>query len=275
MAEPPPKPSEESGPRHGSLTVVGTGIRPPLHTSTEAKLHIERADKVLYLFAEDVPSSWIERLNPSAQSLAPLYRQYELRSDVYVAMVEEILSWVRKDLVVCAAFYGHPGVFVSPSHEAVSRARAEGYSATLLPAISAEDCLFADLGVDPAEAGFQSFEATDFLLRDLAPDPSVALALWQISVIGHRPNDDVPNRAGLAMLAERLARSHGGGHEVVIYEASPFPVGAPFVERVRVADLAGADLTPLSTLYVPPARPPHRDPVMLERLGTAEETVRS
>ena len=40
----------------------------------------------------------------------------------------------------------HPGVYVAPSHETVLRARAEGYPARMLPGISSEDCLFADLG---------------------------------------------------------------------------------------------------------------------------------
>jgi hypothetical protein len=33
----------------------------------------------------------------------------------------------------------------------------------MLPGISAEDCLFADLGIDPGIYGCQSYEATDFL----------------------------------------------------------------------------------------------------------------
>jgi hypothetical protein len=38
----------------------------------------------------------------------------------------------------------------------------------MLPAISAEDCLFADLGVDPADHGCPSYEATDFLVHGAA-----------------------------------------------------------------------------------------------------------
>src|SRR2546429_6584747 len=44
------------------------------------------------------------------------------------------------------------------------QAREEGFEAEMLPAVSAEDCLFADLGVDPGDEGCQSFEATSFLL---------------------------------------------------------------------------------------------------------------
>jgi uncharacterized protein YabN with tetrapyrrole methylase and pyrophosphatase domain len=255
------------GAGRGSLTVVGTGIRPSLQTSAETRRCIERADKVLYLLAEQAPTRWIERLNPSAQSLASLYLQFESREDVYGTMVEEILTWVRKDLAVCVAFYGHPGVFVGPSHDAIRRARAEGYDARMLPAISAEDCLFADLGVDPAEAGCQSYEATDFLLHDRIVDPSVPLILWQISVIAEYRTSAELNRAGLGILAERLLESHGHDHEAVLYEASPFPVGHPTIERVRVRDLPRADVTPLSTLFVPPGEPSRTNQSMIDRLG--------
>jgi hypothetical protein len=55
--------------------------------------------------------------------------------------------------VLCVALYGHPGVFACVGHEAIERARAEGIDAQMLPGISAEDCLFAELGVDPAVGG--------------------------------------------------------------------------------------------------------------------------
>src|SRR5437773_2103233 len=72
------------------------------------------------------------------------------RRETYAEMVEELLAPVRAGHNVCAAFYGHPGVFVNPGHEAIRRARAEGFPARMLPAVSALDCLVADLGIDPA-----------------------------------------------------------------------------------------------------------------------------
>src|SRR5213593_5193576 len=102
----------------GSLTVVGTGIRHGLQTTPEARAAIERAEKVLYLVPDPLPAAWIEDLNPSAESLARFYAVGRPRADTYAAMVGEILAWVRKDIDVCVAFYGHPGAFVEPGHEA-------------------------------------------------------------------------------------------------------------------------------------------------------------
>ena len=60
------------------------------------------------------------------------------------------------------------------------QARAEGFNARMLPGISAEDCLFANLGADPGTHGCQSFEATSFLLRKPKFDTLTHLILWQI-----------------------------------------------------------------------------------------------
>lgn len=64
-----------------------------------------------------------------------------------------MLQEVRLGKKVVGVFYGHPGVFVSPSHRAISIARFEGYEAKMLPAVSAEDSLYADLGIDPSRPG--------------------------------------------------------------------------------------------------------------------------
>ena len=53
-------------------------------------------------------------------------------SELYTEMVERILFFVRKGKKVCAVFYGHPGIFVFSSHEAIRIARAEGYPAVML-----------------------------------------------------------------------------------------------------------------------------------------------
>jgi uncharacterized protein YabN with tetrapyrrole methylase and pyrophosphatase domain len=250
----------------GSLTVVGSGIKTGLQTTPEAIWCIERADKVLYLFAEPVSARWISKLNPSAQSLERFYSPAKDRTTTYQEMVDEILSWVRRGLAVCVVLYGHPGVFVAPSDAAIRRARAEGFHARMLPGVSAEDCLFADLGVDPAASGCQSYEATNFLLHRRSFDTSTPLLLWQVAGVGVRHGVTQPSTAGLKVLAEFLQGHYGPDHEVVLYEASPYPVFDPIVEKVRLSELLTADPTPMCTLYVPPKKRPPPNPEMYTRL---------
>jgi len=234
----------------------------------EAASAIERADEVLYLVTQRLTAQWIERANPHSRSLHGLYEGGKPRRETYAEMVDELLAPVRTGLDVCAAFYGHPGVFVNPGHEAIRRARAEGYRARMLPAVSALDCLVADLGIDPAATGLHSYEATDFVVHRRRPDPTASLVLWQIGVVGELGYATSPRLENLALVADRLSRAYPRGHEVIVYEASPYPLVAdPFVLRVPLEQLPDAQVPLLATLVVPPARRPRRDRALTARLG--------
>jgi Tetrapyrrole (Corrin/Porphyrin) Methylases len=250
---------------------VGTGIRTGLQTTTEARSAIRHADIVLYLTTDPLADAWVRRLNPIARSLTKHYTIGRPRRQAYDLMVQEILAELRRGLDVCAVFYGHPGVFVSPSHEAIAAAREMGYPAVMFPAVSAEDCLVADLGIDPGAEGWQSYEATDFLMHRRAIDTATPLVLWQVSMIGAWHTVSRPNVEGLAILAERLGQLYGPRHEVVLYEAAEYPIGDPLIVRLPVEELAEAGVTPMATLYVPPARRPERDQEMIARLKRSSE----
>jgi uncharacterized protein YabN with tetrapyrrole methylase and pyrophosphatase domain len=253
----------------GRLVVVGTGIQLARHLTWEARVEIERSSKFLYLVADPATEEWVRRLNSTAESLADCYVEGESRAVAYAAMVERMLAPVRSGMTVCAAFYGHPGVFVYPSHEAIRRARAEGLEARMLPGISAEDCLFADLGIDPARSGCQSYEATDFLVYQRKIDPTSSLILWQAGFVGRvesRLDGFGDNRPGLGILQEALLAYYPPDHEVVVYEASPFVVVGPSIRPIPLGKLVEADLSPVATLFVPPL-PASMSARMLGRLG--------
>lgn len=255
--------------KKGSVVIAGTGIQLIGHMTQEARLSIQRADKVLHVVTDYPSQAYLCRLNPNSESLNYLYEDGKPRDETYRQMAEAILNEVRSGLNVCAVFYGHPGVFVRPSHEVIRVARREGYKATMMPGISAEDCLFADLGIDPGNSGCQSFEATDFLVHRRKFDPTSSLVLWQIGVIGVSDTRSVLDPSyGLGVLAEVLKANYGGDHEVVIYEASsfPFPLSKPLIERTTLDKLDKTKVVPLSTLFVPPL-PPRLDLEMMRRLG--------
>jgi hypothetical protein len=237
--------------RPDSLIVVGTGIHVG-QVTLEAQAHIEQAEKVLFLVADPVTINWITTLNPTAESLEVHYQQNKNRLISYEEMVERILAPVRAGLRVCAAFYGHPGVFVYPSHEAIRKARLEGFGARMLPGVSAEDCLFADLGVDPGRNGCQSFEATDFLVHGRQFDTSNSLILWQVGVVGDITYQPKYGLRGREILTERLTAYYGAGHGVYLYEASQYPVCSPIIQNIPLSELPAARATPITTLYVPP-----------------------
>lgn len=213
---------------------------------------IEGADEVLYLVPDPISTQGIETLNPRARSLAGCYAEAVTRREVYARMVDEILAPVRAGRRVCAAFYGHPGVFVLPSHDAVACARHEGFEAVMLPGVSAEACLIADLGVDPARSGWQSYEASYFLHRRPALEPTSALVLWQVGVVGEREYSPGGSNPGFGALVAALLEHFPADHEAVVYEATSYPGIAPLIKRVALATLDADAITPLSTIYVPP-----------------------
>ncbi len=185
-------------------------------------------------------------------------------------MVERVLGYVRQGHDVCFVSYGHPGVFADPMHEAVRRARAEGYMATMLPAISAEDCLFADLGVDPGRSGCQSFEATDFLVYRRTFDPRSALVLWQIGVIaetGFKKQFGAWNLAGLGVLRGRLLEFYDGSHQVSIYDAAHYVCCDPVIQHIELQRMLEAEISALSTLHIPPKPMTEPDMEMVRELG--------
>jgi len=178
-----------------------------------------------------------------------------------------MLNSVRAGKMTVGAFYGHPGVFAYPSHESVRIAREEGYRARMLPGISAEDCLFADLGVDPARNGCQSYESTDFLMNGRIIDNSSQVILWQIGVLGDwtfkRNGYDL---SSMPLLLERLYQYYPPTHEVIVYEAATLPGCEPLIKKIPLYFLPGAGVTAASTLYIPPARPTTPDPQYYSRM---------
>jgi uncharacterized protein YabN with tetrapyrrole methylase and pyrophosphatase domain len=239
-----------------NLIIVGTGIRTVGQMTVESISWIEAADRVFHVVADPVASNLIEKLNPKgAVSMIDLYKEGQPRINTYNAMVETMLESVRKGNTTVGAFYGHPGVFAYPSHESIRRARSEGYNARMLPGISAEDCLFADLGIDPATNGCQSYEATDFLANGRIIDNSSQVILWQIGIVGdstfQKYNYDL---SSMPLLIERLLGYYPSTHEVYVYEASTVIGVDPTIIKTPIYSLASARVTPASTLFIPPCR---------------------
>ena len=243
---------------NGKLTIVGTGILTPAHLSQEAINQIQYADQVYVLVPDPLGLPTIQKLNKNVFDLGQLYYEEETernganRVEGYNQMVDIIMSKVRQDLNVCAVFYGHPGVFVYPAHECMILAKKEGYRAKMLPAISAEDCLFADLGVDPGDFGMQAYEATQFVLYNHPINTATPLILWQIGVVGDITFTKMqPSERGLSMLQERLLQHYDHNHTLILYEAATIPLMPPRIENIKVGELQNASVKTITTVYVP------------------------
>ena len=236
----------------GSLIVIGTGIKGVSHLTVEAMSAIENADEVFFLVADYVTLNWLLEKRNDAKSLFAHYEAGRIRAESYAGMVEEILDSVREGKSVVAAFYGHPGVFAAPSHVAIRKALREGYCAQMLPGISAEACLFADLGVDPGEEGWQAFEATRFLISENTIDLSSPTLFWQIGVIGDLGfSQGNTNASAFEQFKSKLLILYPPTHSVCVYEASEYAVLPPKITWITLDELAQHHLSGISTLFVP------------------------
>jgi precorrin-6B methylase 1 len=245
------------------------------HLSPRSRSEIEHADVVFGLVSDAIVERWLQDMRPDMRSLQPYYAEGKRRTRSYREMIDAMLAEVRSGRRVCGVFYGHPGVFAQVPHHAIAQARAEGFEAQMHPGISAEDCLYADLGIDPGTYGCQHYEASQLLLYRRRLDPSAYLVLWQIGVVGDRSVSRLKTGAAYRQLLLELLAEEGYplGHEVVVYEAATLPISEPRTERIPLSALVDVELHLQSTLVVPPAQSMVRNEPMLARIARIDENL--
>lgn len=252
----------------GSLACVGLGMTLGAHISPRSRNHIAAADVVFAAVSDPIVELWLQEMHPNVQSLQPFYGVGKSRHETYREMVAAMLDEVRKGKKVCGAFYGHPGVFARAPHVAVAQALAEGFDAVMEPGISAEDCLYADLGIDPGQFGCQHYEASQLMFYRRRIDPSAYLVLWQVGVAGDRSFgrfSTSPER--LQLLVERLSEDYPLDHGCLLYEAPTLALHVARKEPIELRKLPGATLDIKTTMVLPPAIGMEANTSMLAKLN--------
>lgn len=239
----------------GSLTCVGVGMMLGGHLSPIAHSHITQADVVFSGVSDGFVEQWLSGLNADVRSLQVHYGEGKSRNISYGEMVQVMLDEVRLGKKVVGAFYGHPGIFVKSTHEAIAKAKEEGFAAKMIPGISAESCLYADLGIDPGKVGCQHFETTQFMLYHRQLDPSAHLILWQPGLAGDLTYGIKPTgRAERQLLVELLSKDYPLEHECILYEAATMPLQSGRIERLPLNHLPLAQIALHTTLVLPPSQ---------------------
>ncbi|MCG7532800.1 SAM-dependent methyltransferase [Psychrobium sp. MM17-31] len=262
----------------GSLTVVGTGIKVGADITTRAYKVIQQADIVYFIVPNKLSRQWLSTINSNIVDLSLLYQDGKSRIITYNEMINCIVNAVKSGQQVCTALYGHPGVFAYVGHKAIKMLRQDNYSARMEPGISAEDCLFADLGIDPAKSGCVSIEATQFLFYNRNIDPCSLYILWQIGLLGDHTlalGQTNSYHAALEVLTKRLLDHYPPNHKVIIYEASSIEIFPPRIEEIELIALGNAKLTALSTLVILPAQEAILDNETLGLLGITESDIKA
>lgn len=256
----------------GSLTCVGLGMLLGGHITPISRSYIENADVVFTLVSNGVVELWVEEMNPNVVSLQKYYQEGVSRNKTYEQMVQAIVREVQNGKNVVGAFYGHPGVFAKVPHDAIKQVREIGANAHMEPGISAEDCLFADLGIDPGQLGCQQYEASQFMFYKRHIDPTAYLILWQVGIAGDKSLAKFSTgEEHRRLLTELLQEVYPAAHKVLIYEAKVLPIDKTRIEEVELGRLPLQNLNQHTTLVIPPSKKLMKNKKLLDKLAALEQ----
>ncbi len=256
----------------GSLVCVGTGMTLGAHISPVCRSHIEAADVVFVSVSDALTEQWVSGMNKDVRSLQDLYAEGKSRHQTYREMIDLMMQEVRRGHRVCGAFYGHPGVFAYAPHRVIEVARDEGYQAHMEPGISAEDCLYADLGLDPGRTGCIHYEASQYLLYDRMIDPTALVVLWQIGVVGDRSVSQlVTGMNQRALLAEQLMSVYPSEHEIILYECATLPISRPRMDRIALERFSESEISAETTMVIPALHSPQLNQKVADKFAELAE----
>ncbi|CAE6462821.1 unnamed protein product [Rhizoctonia solani] len=242
--------------KRGSLVIAGSGIASLGQMTLDTISHLEKAERVFYLVVDPVTEAYIQEKNGNNVNLSVYYDTTKQRYRSYVEMAEVMLRAVRAGQRVLGLFYGHPGFFATPSHRALTLARAEGYEARMLPGISSFDCMIADLEFEPGLYGCTIHEATDLLARDRQLDPQAHNIILQPIAAGVTTLQDEPENSKFQLLVALLIQIFGQDHKVTLYTGAVSPLSSSAMvvytlENLRNEQIA-REISSRSSLYIPP-----------------------
>jgi len=256
----------------GSLVCVGTGMTLGAHISPIVTSYIAQADVVFSLMSTGITERWIEEKHNDVRSLQPYYQEGKNRNITYNEMVEAILTEVRGGKNVVAVFYGHPGVFACVSHRAIKQAKKENYPAHIEAGISAEDCLYADLSLDPGKTGCINYEASQFMFYQRNIDPAALLVLWQVGFAGDKSLAKYSTGSAYRqVLVDLLLETYPSDHQVILYQAKVLPIDTMRAEHIALKDLVDAELFMHTTLVIPPSEKMRPNQAILDKLAIIDQ----
>ncbi len=186
-------------------------------------------------------------------------------------MVKAMLTEVRAGKKVTAAFYGHPGVFACVAHRAINQAKDENLSAHMEPGISAEDCLYADLAIDPGKSGCMNLETSQFMFYQRNIDPAAYLILWQVGLAGDKSLAKFSTgKAYRQVLVDLLLETYPSDHQVILYQAKVLPIETVRAEYITLTDLVESEIFMHTTLVIPPCMKMQKNQKILDKLAAID-----
>jgi uncharacterized protein YabN with tetrapyrrole methylase and pyrophosphatase domain len=242
------------------LIIAGTGIKFLSHLTIEVKSAIETSSCVVFLLNEPAMKNWVAKNAKKHVSMDNIYFSSKFRLETYGKIVDEIFRNVQEHDDICFLTYGHPTFFSSVAEEITKRVSFEKVLIQIMPGISAMDCLFSDLRIDPGKTGLQSYDATEFIIYDELFSITSHLVLWQIAIIGEMGiinNGEINlscQKKAITILISKLMTHYPADHKVTLYVASQYPSVEFELLSIELQELNIINIPRLATLYIPPLK---------------------
>lgn len=238
--------------------IIGTGMVGQRQMTNEGEAALEESTAVYLVHHHALFEEYLSEFELEVHDLTEKYERGRRRENTYERMATTVLeAGESADDPVTLALYGHPLVFVSPSRWVMERGNERGLNVETRPGISSVDCLYVDLGLDPAKNGIQMFEATDLLLREFELNPDVPAMIWQVGVVEshlYDPHDNKPER--FSRLRAYLQQYYPDDHTVSLVQTATYPISES--QRIDFGldefESMHEEITAIQTLYVPPVR---------------------
>lgn len=240
--------------RPTDIYVVGLGIKSVQQVTREAEGAIRLCRKVFLVDSGFGVHEFVQTLCPEVVDLLGLYLEGRNRRYTYRSMAAHVLDAALDDPPVCFATYGHPQMYVYPTHLMRRGAALLDLSVRVIPGISTLDTIIGDVGLDPGPYGLQMYEATDVLTKVRPLQPDVPCLLWQVSAVETALySTRRGNRNRFLRLQRYLLQTYPANHAVTMVLSSTYPLLEPLKETFPLGELADrlADGLQVGTLYIP------------------------
>jgi uncharacterized protein YabN with tetrapyrrole methylase and pyrophosphatase domain len=242
------------------IYIVGLGTVNVHQITREVDEALRRSCEILYVAQEFGLVEYLYQLCPKITDLHRIsYREGDNRMNAYNMMTAKVIEAALDHPPVTFALYGHPLVFALPPFQILKVASLLELRVKVLAGISAMDCLFIDLKLDPGR-GLQIYEATDILLRQRPLQPDVACLIWQIGAIESQLYSVATNRPErFWRIKNYLLRYYPPEHKVVAVYSSTFPLIPSLLTEFPLGEIEAyaQELHSGVTLYIPPLSTRH------------------
>lgn len=244
-----------------TISIIGRGLDPGRHISTEAIAALKQADIVLGI--EPEKNAWGQLCREhglsSVVDLGSLYKDGAKDVDNYETFLETIRAYSDQHAHIAVLVAGHPRLGVSFVEMMRRSPSFAGHDVRVVPGLSSFDIMINDLGMDPLEQGTVMVDANRLLLFGYDMIPDLNYFIYHVCSVGtsatHYGNPEANKH--LAMLQKHLLSFYPREKRATLCKASNGAADQGSYVDFSLAELAlkTRDIDFGTTLFIPASRP--------------------